>query len=113
MEDLGNLPPCAPPAGATFSCEARRWHQPATLDALRAVVGSLHAQGCAARLVAGGTGAGVYKDWVDEHDEEVVDVTRVAELRVASWDEVLTWLNVLYVKAYHSVLFPLLVHTQS
>ncbi|KAK9918869.1 hypothetical protein WJX75_007680 [Coccomyxa subellipsoidea] len=34
------------------------------------------------RIVAGNTGAGVYKDWPSSHEGIIVDVTRVAEMRV-------------------------------
>lgn len=34
------------------------------------------------RIVAGNTGAGVYKDWPSSHEGIILDVTRVAEMRM-------------------------------
>lgn len=100
MEDLGGSAhsPRRIAPDATYAGATRRWHQPGTLDALAALVRGLHAQGRTARLVAGGTGPGVYKDWVDHCDEDVVDVTRVDALRTATWDEVRTRVWYTYVQ---------------
>lgn len=40
------------------------------------------------RIVAGNTGAGVYKDWPSGHEGTIIDVTKVAELRVLETTQV-------------------------
>ena len=40
------------------------------------------------RIIAGNTGAGVYKDWPSGHEGTIVDVTRVAEMRVLERSQV-------------------------
>jgi hypothetical protein len=40
------------------------------------------------RIVAGNTGAGVYKDWPSSHEGIIVDVTRGAEMRVLERNQV-------------------------
>ncbi len=64
------------------------WHQPASMGELRTLVRGLYDAGITFRVVGGGTGAGVYKNWIDERDSVIVEVTRVAEMRTVQCDEV-------------------------
>lgn len=59
---------------------AKSWHRPTTLSALLQV---LETEGPRARMVAGNTGAGVFKDWPDA--PVVVDLRGVDGMRGAVW----------------------------
>lgn len=94
MEDLGSLLAAAPAAacgGARAAAEGsgaqrfagggREYLMPSRLDDVWPMLDCLNAAGGGFRVVAGGTGAGVFKNWIDERDSTVVDVSRVQEMR--------------------------------
>lgn len=60
----------------------RTWVSPRTLADAFAAIGEARAAGRRFRVLAGNTGAGVYKDWPDE--PVLVSLARVEELRQVS-----------------------------
>ncbi|BDA48926.1 probable indole-3-acetaldehyde oxidase [Coccomyxa sp. Obi] len=63
------------------------WAAPRSLGQLIGILGQAKGQPVAGRaqkhrIVAGNTGAGVYKDWPSGDDANIVDITHVAEMRV-------------------------------